>query len=178
MRLAFNIRRECAMAKDEMPSSIYDFTLKTLQGKEMKLSEYAGRPMLIVNTASKCGFTPQYKGLQELWSEKKKDGLVVIGVPSNDFGKQEPGNASEITSFCEINYGVDFPLAEKTPVSGSQAHPLFKWLASQGGFLSKPRWNFYKYLIGRDGQLKNWFGSITSPQSAKFRRAVDKALGQ
>lgn len=166
------------MAKDESPSSIYDFTLTTLQGKEMKLAQYAGRPILIVNTASKCGFTPQYKGLQELWKEKKKDGLVVIGVPSNDFGRQEPGNASEITQFCEINYGVDFPLAEKAPVSGSKAHPLFKWLAEQGGFLSKPRWNFYKYLIGRDGQLKNWFSSMTSPDSAKLRRAVDKALAR
>ena len=140
------------MPADAPPTSIYDFTLKNLQGKELPLKAYAGRPILIVNTASKCGFTPQYKGLQELWSDKKKDGLVVIGVPSNDFGHQEPGNASDITSFCEINYGVDFPLAEKTPVSGGAAHPLFKWLAEQGGFLSKPRWNFYKYLIGRDGK--------------------------
>ena len=165
------------MATDK-PRSIYDFTLETLQGKKLPLKQFEGKPILIVNTASKCGFTPQYKGLQELWAEKKKDGLVVIGMPSNDFGRQEPGNAGEIQDFCQVNYGVDFVMAAKGPVSGKEAQPLFRWLADQGGYFSKPRWNFYKYLIGRDGRLQNWFGSITSPASGKFRRAVDKALGR
>lgn len=159
-----------------MADSIYDFKLETLQGQPFDLSQYAGRPILVVNTASKCGFTPQYKGLQEIWASKKDDGLVVIGMPSNDFGKQEPGSAEQIEEFCEINYGVGFPIMAKSPVSGRDAHPLFKWLGQQGGMLSKPRWNFYKYLIGRDGQLKTWFSPLTSPDSAKFKKAVDRLL--
>ena len=159
-------------------SSIYDFTLETLQGAKLPLTQFEGRPMVIVNTASKCGFTPQYKGLQHLWEARKDDGLVIIGVPSNDFGRQEPGDAGEIASFCEINYGVGFPIAAKTPVSGSAAHPLFKFLGREGGFLSKPRWNFYKYLIGRDGHLKTWFSSLTNPDSAGFKRAVDKIVSE
>ncbi len=163
---------------DTSPHSVFDFTLNTLQGKPLDLAQFRGRPMVIVNTASKCGFTPQYKGLQSIWEDHKDEGLVVIGVPSNDFGKQEPGSASEIEQFCEINYGVGFPIAEKVPVSGKDAHPLFKWLGAQGGFLSKPRWNFYKYVIGRDGQLQDWFSSMTSPDSEKFGKAIGKALGK
>jgi glutathione peroxidase len=154
-------------------TTVYDFTLETLQGKPLPLKQFKGKPLLIVNTASKCGFTPQYKGLEQIWKANKDKGLVVIGVPSNDFGRQEPGSAGEIQSFCEINYGVDFPMAAKVPVSGSAAHPLFKWLGEQGGFLSKPRWNFYKYLIDRDGKLATWFASLTPPDSGKFRKAVE-----
>ena len=156
--------------------SIYDFTLETLQGKPLPLKQFEGRPLIIVNTASKCGFTPQYKGLQAVWTERKSDGLVIIGIPSNDFGKQEPGGAGEIAEFCEINYGVDFPIAAKTPVSGRDAHPIIKFLGGEGGFLSKPRWNFYKYLVGRDGHLSTWFSSLTKPESASFKRAVDKIV--
>jgi glutathione peroxidase len=166
------------MTQPGQEKSIYDFTLQTLQGKPLPLKQFEGRPMIIVNTASKCGFTPQYKGLQAVWSERKSDGLVVIGIPSNDFGKQEPGEAGEIAEFCEINYGVDFPIAAKTPVSGSAAHPIFKFLGGEGGFLSKPRWNFYKYLVGRDGHLATWFSSLTKPESASFKRAVDKLIAK
>lgn len=157
-------------------TTVYDFTLETLQGKPLPLKQFRGRPLLIVNTASKCGFTPQYKGLEQVWKDNKEKGLVVIGVPSNDFGRQEPGSASEIESFCEVNYGVDFPMAAKVPVSGPAAHPLFKWLGGQGGFLSRPRWNFYKYLIGRDGRLATWFASLTPPDSSRFRSAVEKIV--
>ncbi len=164
------------MAKDK---TVYDFGLETLQGgKPMPLSQFKGKPLLIVNTASQCGFTYQYKGLEEVWRENRDKGLVVIGVPSNDFGRQEPGKASEIAQFCEINFGVDFPLAAKTPVSGSDAHPLFKHLGEEGGFLSKPRWNFYKYLINRDGRLATWFSSMTKPDSASFKRAVAKIVAK
>jgi glutathione peroxidase len=158
------------------PDTVYDFTLETLQGKPLPLSQFRGKPIVIVNTASKCGFTPQYKGLEQVWKDNKDKGLVVIGVPSNDFGKQEPGSADEIQSFCEINYGVDFPIAAKVPVSGSSAHPLFKWMGDQGGFLARPRWNFYKYLIGRDGRLVTWFSSLTAPDSGKFKSAVEKIV--
>jgi glutathione peroxidase len=154
----------------------FDFSLQNLKGGELKLNAFAGKPLLIVNTASKCGFTPQYAGLEEIWKAHKKDGLVVLGVPSNDFAGQEPGSEKEIAAFCETNYGVDFPMAAKVHVSGSKAHPLFKFLASEGGFLAAPRWNFYKYLIGRDGHLKEWFSSLTSPTSDRFKRAVAKVV--
>ena len=154
----------------------FDFSLQNLKGGELKLNAFAGKPLLIVNTASKCGFTPQYAGLEEIWKAHKKDGLVVLGVPSNDFAGQEPGTEKEIAAFCETNYGVDFPMAAKVHVSGSKAHPLFKFLASEGGFLAAPRWNFYKYLVGRDGHLKEWFSSFTSPTSDRFKRAVAKVV--
>jgi len=161
------------MDKDK---TAFDFEFTSLKGKPMPLSEYADKPVIIVNTASKCGFTPQYKGLEEVWQRHKADGLVMLGVPSNDFAGQEPGSSMEIEQFCEINFGVDFPLTEKVHVKGTEAHPLFNWLGEQGGFLSKPRWNFYKYFIGRDGKLKDWFASTTTPDSAKFTRAVEKLL--
>lgn len=161
------------MAKDK---TAFDFEFTSLKGKPMPLSEYAGKPVIIVNTASKCGFTPQYKGLEEVWQRHKADGLIMLGVPSNDFAGQEPGTSMEIEQFCEINFGVDFPLTEKVHVKGADAHPLFNWLGEQGGFLSRPRWNFYKYFIGRDGKLKDWFASVTTPDSAKFTRAVEKLL--
>ncbi len=138
----------------------------------MPLKAFAGQPLLIVNTASKCGFTPQYAGLESLYHKHKADGLVVLGVPSNDFANQEPGSAEEIEQFCEINFGVDFPLTEKVHVKGTNAHPLFQWFGAEGGFLARPRWNFYKYLIGRDGSFQTWFSSMTTPDSTKFRSAV------
>ena len=156
----------------------YDFSFQSLNGKPMPLSEFAGRPLLIVNTASKCGFTPQYKELEAIWQKHREDGLVVLGVPSNDFANQEPGSAGEIAEFCEINFGVDFPLTEKVHVKGGEAHPLFRWLASEGGFFSRPRWNFYKYVIGRDGKLVDWFASTTKPSAPKVEKALKKALGK
>src|SRR5690606_32681016 len=131
----------------------YDFDFRSLKGKPLPLAGFAGRPLLIVNTASKCGFTPQYKELEAIWRKYQDEGLVVLGVPSNDFANQEPGGAAEIVTFCETNFGVDFPLTEKVAVKGPAAHPLFQWLAREGGFLSRPRWNFYKYVIGKDGKL-------------------------
>ena len=156
--------------------SAHAFTFKSLEGKPMPLSQYAGKPMVIVNTASKCGFTPQYKGLEALWQANRDKGLVVLGVPSNDFGGQEPGTHDEIKSFCEVRYGVDFPLTEKVPVTGADAHPLFKWIAEKGGFLGRPHWNFYKYLITRDGNLAAWFASSTRPDSRRFETAVSRLI--
>jgi glutathione peroxidase len=155
----------------------FDFEFTSLKGKPLPLSEFRGRPLIVVNTASKCGFTPQYKGLEAVWKKYQAEGLVMLGVPSNDFANQEPGNADEIATFCEMNFGVDFPLTAKASVKGPDAHPLFRWLGAEGGFLSKPRWNFYKYFIGRDGRLKTWFASVTRPDSAKFGMAVKKLVG-
>ncbi|MBI1261105.1 MAG: glutathione peroxidase [Rhizobiales bacterium] len=156
--------------------SAYDFSFKSLTGKPLPLKQFKGQPLLIVNTASKCGFTPQYAGLEKIWHQHKADGLIVLGVPSNDFANQEPGSADEIAEFCEINFGVDFPLTDKVHVKGREAHPLFQWMGDQGGFLSRPRWNFYKYLIGRDGQLKTWFSSIATPDSTPFKKAVKELV--
>ena len=157
-------------------ASAYDFSFATIQGKPYALAELTGRPLLVVNTASKCGFTPQYKALEALWQANQAAGLVVIGVPSNDFGGQEPGSNAEISSFCELNYGVDFPIMSKEHVKGAKAHPFFKWAAAEAGFLARPRWNFFKYLVNRRGELQEWFSSITAPDSPKFSAQVQKLL--
>ncbi len=156
----------------------HDFSFDTLQGKPYPLKDLAGKPFIVVNTASKCGFTPQYAGLETIWRRYKERGFTVIGVPSNDFGNQEPGTESEIASFCELNYGVDFPMMAKVHVKGQDAHPFFKWAGEQGGALSKPRWNFFKYLIGPDGALVDWFASLTKPDSTKLTSAIEKTLTQ
>ena len=157
-------------------ASAYDFNFETLQGKQYALKDLTGQPLLVVNTASKCGFTPQYKALEEVWRQYRDKGLVVIGVPSNDFGQQEPGTHDEIAQFCELSYGVDFPMMGKVHVKGGEAHPFFKWVAKEGGFFSRPRWNFFKYLVGKDGQLVDWFVSVTVPNSQKVKAAIEKTL--
>ncbi|TAL04924.1 MAG: glutathione peroxidase [Rhodospirillaceae bacterium] len=159
-----------------MPTA-FDFSFIDLQGRPFPLGQFSGRPMVVVNTASKCGFTPQYAGLEALWRSRRDHGLVVLGVPCNDFGGQEPGDASTIAAFCDRTYGVDFPLTAKVHVRGPETHPLFQWLAQEGGYFSRPRWNFYKYLIGRDGCLHDWFGSITPPGAGRFVKAVEKIVG-
>ena len=156
--------------------TVFDFTLTGLDGKPMPLSQFKGHPVLLVNTASECGFTPQYEGLEKLWESYKSRGLVVVGVPSNDFGGQEPGNAGQIATFCKKNYGVTFPLADKAVVSGESAIPVYHWASDTAGFLGKPRWNFHKFLFGKDGQLLDWFSSTTEPQSTKITNAVEAAL--
>jgi glutathione peroxidase len=164
------------MTDADAPSA-HGFVFKSLEGKALPLSDFAGKPMVVVNTASKCGFTPQYAGLEALWRSHRDRGLIVLGVPSNDFGGQEPGTADEIHDFCEVRYGVDFPLTEKVHVTGPEAHPLFRWIAAQGGFIARPHWNFYKYLIGPDGKLVDWFSSVTAPNSSRFVSAVERLLG-
>ena len=159
-----------------MAENAYDFTLTGIDGKPMPLSQFKGHPMLIVNTASECGYTPQYEELEALWQAYKGQGLVVIGVPSNDFGGQEPGKASEIATFCKLNYGVSFPLADKTVVKGNGAHPFYTWAGEQAGMMGRPKWNFHKYLIGADGRFLDWFSTPTKPMGPKIKAAVEKAL--
>jgi glutathione peroxidase len=154
----------------------YDFTFNALEGDPIPLSDFRGRGLLVVNTASKCGFTPQLNGLQRLWERYVGDGLVVIGVPSNDFGKQEPGDAQEIRTVCVDRFSITFPITEKTPVKGPQRHPFYQWAESEVGRMGKPRWNFHKYLIGRDGRILDWFSTITSPDSVKLTRAIERSL--
>lgn len=156
--------------------SAYDFEFTSIDGTPMKLSQWRGKPLLVVNTASFCGFTKQYTGLQELWSRYEKEGLIVVGVPSNDFGNQEPGSDGEIKKFCEGGFGITFPLTTKQHVVGAQADPFFKWAAAAAGPDGAPQWNFHKYLIGRDGKLLRSFASKTSPMSPQLTEWVEKAL--
>lgn len=157
-------------------ASAYDFTFETPRGEAFPLSSLRGQPVLVVNTASKCGFTPQYAGLQALWETYGPRGLKVIGLPCNDFGGQEPGDAGEIGQFCSVNYGVTFPLMAKLHAIGPQAHPFFRWVVEQKGFLARPRWNFYKYLINKDGSLQTFFISSTKPEAARVKKTIERAL--
>lgn len=156
--------------------SAHSFSFTSLDGDPMPLLQMAGKAVLVVNTASECGFTPQYKALQDLFERYRARGLIVIGVPSNDFGKQEPGTADEIKAFCGDKFGVEFPLTEKTIVKGDQAHPFYKWAAAELGFIAKPRWNFHKYLIAPNGALVNWFTTPTSPESNRMIKAIERVL--
>ena len=157
------------------PSTAHDFVFENLEGGDLRLADYAGKVVLVVNTASLCGFTPQYEGLQSLWETYRDRGLVVIGVPSADFGRQEYDSSGEIKQFCEINYGIDFPMTEKVRIKGADAHPFYLWIADQGR-MKLPRWNFYKHLIDADGELVDWFASTTSPDSRKVIDAIEAHL--
>lgn len=152
-----------------------DFTFETIEGP-LPLSRYAGKVILVVNTASKCGFAPQLSSLETLWSTYRDRGLVVIGVPSGDFGGQELANAREIKTFCAMEFGVTFPLTVKTTVSGKNAHPFYRW-ASRVRPGSEPRWNFHKYLVGRDGHLAAVFPTAVDPMETEVVKAVETALG-
>jgi glutathione peroxidase len=147
----------------ETEGDAYQFEFVSLEGENLPLSGWRGRPVLVVNTASYCGYTPQYRDLEALWRRYRERGLVVLGVPSNDFGEQEPGSAAEIKQFCETSYEVDFPLTEKHRVIGGSAHPFYRWVAAQLGETGAPRWNFHKYLIGPDGQLAGAWPSRVAP---------------
>ena len=158
-------------------SSLYDFSAPTLSGQTASLADYRGKVLLIVNTASKCGFTPQYKGLEALHEAYKDQGLVVLGFPCNQFGAQEPGSADEIGAFCEKNYGVTFQLFEKVDVNGENAHPLFNFLKKTApGVLGTEgiKWNFTKFLVGKDGQVFERYASTTAPESMK--QDIEKLL--
>ncbi|MBI5319265.1 glutathione peroxidase [Bradyrhizobium sp.] len=155
--------------------SAYAFSFPALSGDDIRLVEFTGRPMLIVNTASQCGYTPQYAGLQELWREFRDRGLVIIGVPSNDFGGQEPGGAKEIAETAQHHYGATFPMAGKVAVKGPNAHPFYKW-AAEARPKEVPRWNFHKYLIGRGGYISEAFPESVEPTDTRVKTAIARAL--
>jgi len=155
--------------------SVLDYSFPgLLTGKPQSLCDYAGKVVLVVNTASQCGYTPQYEGLEALFKRYRQRGLVVVGFPSNDFGGQEPGSNKEVAEFCQMNYGVSFPMFEKTVVSGPQANPFYAALAQRGG--GAPHWNFHKYLIDRSGNRVLGFDSSTAPNDAKLTREIEKLL--
>ena len=160
----------------ETQKTAYDFLFKSISGEPLPLSNFRGKVVLLVNTASQCGFTDQYNHLQSVWSRFRERGLVVLGVPSNDFGNQEPGDSKDIKNFCEAKFGISFPMTEKVSVKGENAHPFYKWAEKNFGKSAIPKWNFHKIIIGRDGKIMDTFVSITNPSSRRFITAIEKAL--
>ena len=157
--------------------SIYDFEAVSIEGKPAQLASQRGKVLLIVNTASACGFTPQFAGLEQLWQDYGPKGLMVVGFPSNEFGGQDPGSNDAIASFCQLNYGVSFPMMAKVKVNGAQAHPLWKWLTAEArGVLGTQavKWNFNKFLVGKDGQVLKRYAPTDKPES--LRQDIEAAL--
>lgn len=157
--------------------TVYEFTVKDIDGKDVPLSNYKGKVLLVVNVASRCGNTPQYKGLEKVYEQYKDRGLVILGFPANDFAGQEPGSNAEIKEFCSATYAVKFPMFSKISVKGDQAHPLYQWLISQSDDKSDVDWNFAKFLVGRDGQLLTRFKSRVKPEDPKVVSSIEAALG-
>ena len=155
--------------------SFHDFSIESISGGDIVLADYKDKVVLLVNTASQCGFTPQYAGLQKIYDRYKDDGFVVLGVPSDDFN-QELSNDDDVKKFCEIRYGVNFPLTSIQKIKGESAHPLYKWISGNTSVIGQPRWNFHKYLISKEGQIVNWFSSMTSPTSDGLLKQIEQAL--
>lgn len=157
-------------------TTAHDFSFRSIDGGPLPLSAFKGKALLVVNVASQCGLTPQYAGLEALWKANRDKGLVVLGVPANDFGAQEPGTENEIKTFCETRFQVDFPMTAKEHVIGADAHPLYKWVAGELGDAAAPKWNFHKYLFGRDGSIAGTFGSRMTPDAPELAAAIGAAL--
>lgn len=158
------------------PATLYDLTVSDIDGKSVRLDKYKGRALLIVNTASRCGLTPQYEGLQALYAKYKEKGLVVLGFPANDFNGQEPGTNAEIKQFCALKYKVEFPMFSKISVKGEQMHPLYRWLITKNGRLDPVEWNFAKFLVSKDGKSVERFDSRLAPGDSKLIEAIESAL--
>jgi glutathione peroxidase len=154
----------------------YDFSFNDIDGTPLKLSEYKGKIIVVINVASQCGFTSQYEDMQNIWEKYQSKGIIILGVPSNDFGGQEPGSNSEIKTFCEAKFGISFPITEKVNVKGSEAHPFYKWAKDNHGKSAVPKWNFHKIIIDKSGKVNETFSSITNPSSKKFIKAIEKLI--
>ena len=154
----------------------YDFNFNDLDGTQLNLAEYKDKVIVVVNVASQCGFTTQYEDMQKVWEQYQVKGVIMLGVPSNDFGNQEPGSNKEIKNFCEAKFGITFPMTEKVSVKGENAHPFYLWAKENHGKSAIPKWNFHKIIIGKDGKVVDTFASITNPSSKKFIMALEKAL--
>ena len=165
-----------AKPKEARRGSAYEFTFTSINGAPLPLSNYQGKVIMIVNTASRCGFTPQYADLQKIWLKYRDRGFVILGVPSGDFGGQELEDDAAIKEFCEVNFDIDFPMTQKASVRGPEAHPFYTWAQGMLGGIARPRWNFHKYLINSDGDLVGWFSSFTSPASRRVTRSIEDLL--
>jgi glutathione peroxidase len=157
-------------------SNVYQFSFKSINGQSINLSELKDKVILVVNTASKCGFTPQYEGLQKLHEKYKDKGLVIIGVPSADFANQEFSQISQVKKFTDKEFHITFPLTEIEKVKGKEAHPFYLWANNKSGFIGSPKWNFHKYLIDKNGNFAAWFSSPTKPQSPKIINKIEELL--
>ena len=156
----------------------YDFQFKDLDGSPLNLSEYKDKVIVVVNVASQCGFTKQYEDMQNVWEKYQSKGIVMLGIPSNDFGKQEPGSNKDIKNFCEAKFGISFPMTEKVSVKGSNAHPFYIWAKDNHGKSAIPKWNFHKVIINQDGKIDQTFSSITSPSSKKFIKVLENLINK
>ncbi len=154
----------------------YDFSFNDLDGSTLKLSEFKDKVIVVVNVASQCGFTKQYEDMQKVWDKYQSKGIVMLGIPSNDFGNQEPGTSKDIKNFCESKFGITFPMTEKVVVKGENAHPFYKWARNNHGKSAIPKWNFHKIIIGKNGKIIDTFASFTNPSSKKFIQTIEKAL--
>ena len=154
----------------------YDYKFNDIDGSELNLNKFKNKVIVVVNVASQCGFTKQYEDMQKVWENYQNKGVVILGVPSNDFGKQEPGTSEEIKNFCEVKFGITFPMTEKVSVKGENAHPFYIWARENHGKSTIPKWNFHKIIIGKDGKVLDTFASMTNPSSKKFIKAIEKAL--
>ncbi len=160
----------------EVKATVYQFNFNSIDGKEINLSEFKGKPIFIVNTASLCGFTYQYSDIETLHQKYKKDGLIIIGIPSNDFGNQELSSNQKVKEFCNVNFNVSFMLTEITNIKGEKGHAFFKWVKKEAGFLAFPKWNFYKYLINKEGFLVKWYASTTRPNSKRVTSDINEII--
>ena len=154
----------------------YDFKFKDLAGSALNLSEYKSKVVVVVNVASQCGFTNQYEDMQNVWEQYQAKGIVMLGVPSNDFGKQEPGSNEDIKNFCEAKFGISFPMTEKVSVKGADAHPFYIWAEKNHGKSAVPKWNFHKIIINKEGKIEKTFSSMTNPSSKKFIEVIENLL--
>ena len=154
----------------------YDFKFNDLDGSALSLSEYKGKVIVVINVASQCGFTNQYEDMQKIWEKYQDKGIVMLGVPANDFGKQEPGSNSEIKKFCESKFGISFPMTEKVSVKGPKAHPFYIWARENHGKSAVPKWNFHKIIIDKNGKIAETFWSIVNPSSKKFIKTLEKLI--
>ena len=159
----------------ENNGTAYDYQFNSIDGDLIKLNQYKDKVIVVVNVASRCGYTPQYEDLQSLWSKYKDKNVVVLGVPTNNF-RQEPGNNKQIKDFCETNFGITFPMSEKIDVIGSNSHPFYKWARKDYGIGAIPKWNFHKIIIGKNGKVVETFSSITKPSSKKFTRTIEDLI--
>ena len=160
----------------ENSKTFYDFKINSINGEEINLSSFNGKTVLLVNVASKCGFTKQYDDLQKLYEDYREKGLVVIGIPSNQFGGQEPGTETEIKDFCETNFSINFPMTSKYEVKGDNAHPIYIWAKDTYGKSTVPKWNFHKILINKNGKVEDTFASFTKPLSNKILKKLEEIL--
>ena len=165
-----------ASAKELQKKAAYSFVFTSIEGKPLPMKNFNGKAVLIVNTASRCGFTRQYNDLQAVWEGYRDRGLVVLGVPSNDFGSQEPGSETEIKKFCEVNFNVDFPMTSKVSVKGKNAHEIYVWAKENYGSSTIPKWNFHKILINKEGKVQDTFNSFVKPLSKKIINIIEKIL--